>query len=267
MAYSMNQVALYLNLACSRVQADGDMRYLTGRAGTGELTGGGQNQETQILFVRDALWIANNDDADSQLQKKILDKLRIGTPEALIEHVDAFQARVFKRRRNGRDEMFVPPASPAETLLFELAGLDDKGDAREVTYPNAMDLPTTGTGSPAGYALGSGGKPPVSGIVFVTGHYEGKHGTGDNEHAEQKLLAALAEVPDSIRGTLALYGCKRQCQVCADVFGEALPRLRASFRYVNCRAHDDRKVRNYASQAHPSGIKALKVDHYFPPSP
>ena len=264
MAYSMNQVALYLNLACSRVQADGDMRYLTGRSGTGTLTGGGQNQETQILFVRDALWIANNDDADSQLQKKILEKLRVGTPEALVEHVDAFQSRVFKRRRNGREEMFVPPASPAETLLFELAGLDDKGDAREVAYPDAMDLPTTGAGAPAGYSLGSGGKPPVSGILFVTGSYEGKDGTGDNEHAEQKLLAALSRVPDSIRGTLALYGCKRQCQVCADVFGEALPRLRASYRYVNCRAHDDTKVSNYAAQAHPSGIKALDVDRYFP---
>lgn len=264
MAYSLNQVALYLNLAGSRVQADGDMRYLTGRAGTGTLAGGGQNQETQILFVREALWIANNDDADSQLQKRILEKLRIGSPEALVEHVDAFQARVFKRRRNGRDEMFVPPASPAETLLSELAGLDDTGAARELVYPDAMDLPTSGGSTPAGYTLGASGRPPVSGIVFVTGSYEGKDGTGDNEHAEQKLLAALAVVPDSIRGTLALYGCKRQCQVCADVFGEALPRLRASYRYVNCRAHDDTQVRNYAAQAHPSGIKALDVDRYFP---
>lgn len=266
MAYSMNQVALYLNLAAARVKADGDLRYLMG-PGAPKISGGGNLQETQILFVRDALWVANNDDADTVLQKAILEKLLIGTPEALVEHVEACQTRVFKRMKLGAKEIFVPPGSPAEILLAELAGLDDAGGKRDLTYPSALGaLPVAGK-KPVGYALqppGSSTAPAVSGIVFVTGNYEGTVGSGDNEHAEQKLLAALSRVPDSVRGTLALYGCKRQCSVCKNVFDKAIPKVASSYRYLNCRAHDDPAIENYQAQAHPSGIKALDVDRYFP---
>lgn len=71
-------------------------------------------------------------------------------------------------------------------------------------------------------------------------------------------------VPDSVRGTLALYGCKRQCSVCKGVFDKAIPKVASSYRYLNCRAHDDPAIENYQAQAHPSGIKALDVDRYFP---
>ena len=65
-------------------------------------------------------------------------------------------------------------------------------------------------------------------------------------------------------GTLPLYGCKRQCAVCEGVFKKAIPRLKSRSRYLNCTAHDDRTVEHYQQQAHPSNIKALDVDKYFP---
>jgi hypothetical protein len=273
MLYSYNQVALYLNLAAARVAKDGHLGYLTGSELPKVSGGGHDHQETQILFVNDdALWVANNDDADTLLQKAILEKLHIGTPEALIDHVQTYQTRVFKRRKNGASEIFTPRTSPAEILLAELVGTDYEGNKRVLhdqnDYPAALwPLPAAPLGGKksSGYSLqSSGATPALSGIVFITGRYEGKSGTGDNEHAEQKLLAALSRLPDNVRGRLDFYGCKQQCQTCKGVFDEAKPRLLSSYRFLVCTAHDDAKVDNYQAQAHPSNIKALDVDHYFP---
>lgn len=266
MLYSNNQIALYLNLASGHIKRDGHLRYLTGKPSP-KLTGGGNLQETQILFVRDALWIANNDDSDTLLQQSLLNMLGIGTPQALIEHVAAYQGRVFNRIKIQGEMQFDTPSGPAEEVMEELCKLDELGNAKDIVYPADMvGLPIGGVSNPK-YKLtspdGDRAKPPVSGIVFVVGNYEGS-GDGINEHAEQKLLAALSRVPDSITGTLPLFGCKRQCSVCEDVFDRAMPRLRSSYRYLNCRAHSDTKITKYQAQAHPSNIKALDVDQYFP---
>ena len=264
MAYSMNQVALYLNLAAKRVQADGNLRYLTGNTNVA-LNGGGQGSETQILFVRDALWIANNDDADTRLQKAIVDRLGIDTPEALIEHVDAYQGRVFGRRRQGNNESYNVGTSPTATLLYELAGMDDAGESRDVPYPGNLVLPAAAAanrvitiGAPNAFHA-----PPVTGLVFIVGNYQASN-NAPNEHAEQKLLAALSQLPDNIRGTLALYGCKRACNVCATVVQDVTRKLRGEQRYLNSRSHDDPHVNGYQNQFHAANIKSLDVDAYYP---
>lgn len=264
MAYSMNQVALYLNLAAKRVQADESLKYLTGNK-TPKITGGGQGSETQILFVRDALWIANNDDADTRLQKAILDRLAIDTPDGLIDHVDAYQGRVFGRRRQGNNESYDVGTSPTATLLYELAGMDDLGASRDVPYPGDLVLPA----APAANRLITIGAPnnfhapPVTGIVFIVGNYQSSN-DAPNEHAEQKLLAALSRLPENIRGTLALYGCKRACNVCATVVQDVTRKLRGEQRYLNSRSHDDPHVQGYQNQFHAANIKSLDVDAYYP---
>lgn len=267
MLYSMNQIALYLNLASGRIKKDGGrLTYLTDTDSPVLAAAAGDGQETQILFVRDALWIANNDDQDSLLQQELLNKLGIKTPEQLIQHVETYQGRVFARIKIKGAYEYAEPDSPGKLALFELASRNEKGEPQAVAYPAPITVFPKAVANPK-YTLvepdGDGTKPPVAGIVFVVGNYAGAN-TGVNEHAEQKLLAALLHVPDSITGTLPLYGCKRQCAVCEGVFKKAIPRLKSRSRYLNCTAHDDRTVENYQQQAHPSNIKALDVDKYFP---
>ena len=94
----MNQVALYLNLATTRIKKDGNTLTYLGLPGVElNVAPGREQQETQILFVRDALGIANNDDSDSLCQKALLEKLGVSTPDNLIEHVANYQGRVFER--------------------------------------------------------------------------------------------------------------------------------------------------------------------------
>lgn len=264
MAYSMNQVALYLNLAAKRVQVDGSLRYLTGNDAV-VLAGGGQGSETQILFVRDALWIANNEDTDTLLQKNIVERLGIRTPEELIAHVEAYQGRVFGRRMQGGRQAYDVGSSPTAKLLYELAEKTDIGGTRAVPYPPDMVLPaatatsTCTIGGPGAFVA-----PAVTGIVFVFGTYQATNPQAPNMHAEQKLFAALSRVPGNIRGTLPLYGCKRPCDVCAGVVGGVTARLRDDQRYLNSRAHDDPAVDGYAPQFHAVNVKILDVAAYFP---
>lgn len=266
----MNQVALYLNLAAKRVHESRNLSFLTGNNAIA-MGAGGLGQETQIMFVRNALWIANNDDADTRLQKSLLDRLGINTVDALIDHVDTYQGRVFGRRRQGGVDVYENRASPTERLLFELAGYEEDGSARAAGVPYAANLvpPVRGVANPTYTIQGAAARraePPVNGIVFVLGNYDADEATraAVNEHAEQKLLAALSSVPDAIRGTLALYGCKRACNVCARVLTAADARLRQERRYLNTRSHDDAHVENYQAQFHAENIKALDVAAYFP---
>lgn len=156
-------------------------------------------------------------------------------------------------------------SSPKESALFELGQLDVLCNTKELEYAvDLMVLPQSS--SCRSYNLPSepeqsSSPPAAAGIIFIVGNYVGDEGV--NEQAEQKLLAALKWVPDNIRGTMALYGCKPQCSVCESVFKKAIPRLNSHYRYPNCRAHED-KPDLYPHSANAQNIKALDVDKYFP---
>jgi hypothetical protein len=72
-------MALYLNVATDRLKTDQSLRWLTGVATAFAVTRA-PSQETQCMSVGGALWIANNDDADTATQQTFLEAMGINTP-------------------------------------------------------------------------------------------------------------------------------------------------------------------------------------------
>ena len=89
MLYSMVEVAIYLNVATNLIQkANGYLTYLTGDESVRITKTNSRTEETQILQIfSKAIWIANNEDSDTYMQKELLDKLSIDDYRDLIEHV------------------------------------------------------------------------------------------------------------------------------------------------------------------------------------
>lgn len=265
MAILDDQIALYLNLATTKTRAaGGSLRWLTGHDGVNIEVGAGQSQETQCMVIGSCIWIANNDDADTEFQFAFLNRLGIDSYSKLAKHVEAHSIRLLPAHVglvNVRDT-----SRPGERLL-----------ARMTEIANGTAMPEAGFALPVDQAacqrfgLNQAASPPSAGIVFVRGSYQGVG--GDNEHAEQKLLAAygkyLRHGGTSMHSRrLHVSGCKSACQTCRGVLERVQERLRVGesrnrLGFDDPNMLDDRNAVGMGA-AHPAGIKALDVDHYFP---
>jgi hypothetical protein len=263
---SDDQICLYLNLATTKTRAAaGDIGWLTGTAGTTIQVGASTSQETQCMVIGSCIWIANNEDVDTDFQFAFLNRLGIRSYAKLKEHVEAHQTRLLPIHAGKFN--ITDGAKPGEKLLARMTGTANRAAA---VFP-AFALPDQPDGGCQTYSLTSASAPPVSGIVFVKGSYIGAG--GENEHAEQKLMAALGKYLQgsgtSIYGKrLQVAGCKSACQTCRGVLQNIAGRLLVGISRTRLSFDDPELVdaRNGVGMgpAHPSNIKALDVAHYFP---
>lgn len=254
----LENVATYLNLAVRRTnQAAGDMAWLTGVV-SAYAVGAGQSEETQCLTFGSAMWIANNDDADTTLQRTMLNALGISKPAQLLRHVE----RYFTRVLNYHMGALAPGGHSAkQDLLLRFNG----GGAPA----QAAVCPPAGGGACAAYGLASPGPPPSSGIVFVTGNYQSLPGAGVSYHAEQRLLAALGKYlqAKTIVGQVTVGGVKTACNTCDAALQAVQARLAAlhepvRLRYQNALA-DQHRVAVGLNPNNPPNIHQLDVNHYY----
>lgn len=260
-----DQIALYLNLATTKTRgAAGDIGWLTGTPGTTVAVAASTSQETQCMVLGSCIWIANNEDTDSDFQCRFLNLLGISSYVKLTEHVEKYQKRLLPSHA-GRFNV-TDGSRPGEKLLARVTETAN-GPAPVLAV---CAVPAT-PGTCATYGLASAGAPAVSGIVFVSGSYVGAG--GENEHAEQKLMAALGKY---LQGTgtsiqakrLQVAGCKSACQTCRGVLQTIQARVLAGSS-KNRMSFDtpelvEARTAVGMGAAHPSNIKALDVDHYFP---
>ncbi|KPF41674.1 hypothetical protein D621_21480 [beta proteobacterium AAP51] len=256
----MDQVALYLNRATLLIKAaGGKISYITGNDATSVSCSGQRAEETQIASFGDAVWIANNDDADSSTQRELLDKLGISSSKELIDHVDNYQGRVLSSHKGA----FTPGAmTPEETLLYKMATRSDAESGTSLAVPGTLAPAAKAAANPS-FKISGAGPAPTAGIVFVVGSYVG--GEGTSEHAEQKLLAALGKTPRAMSAAVTISGCKMACSTCKEVLDKAAARFKSSggqLRFNNSIVgiwRDEAKL----SKKHAKGIRSLDVAHYF----
>jgi hypothetical protein len=256
----LTHIACYLNLATQKIRSQrGSLKWLTGNELKTIDVAAGRSEETQCLSWGETLWIANNDDADSDVQMQFLSYLGIDNGPDLsthIKHIDEYGRRVLSMFAN----KIKPNGSSAKELLFEALtpGSEELGPAfkpgaaktiRQIKLTSAL---TTHL---------------ISGISFVTGDYEGE---GTNLHAEQKLLAAfgLRHKMDEPAGKVLVGGIKPPCATCEKVLKKAQERL-AEDKYKNPLVFEDAAVERIRTEAgfaqvHASNIRSLDVDKYFP---
>ena len=264
MPFYDDQISLYLNLATSKTRdAGGKLRWLTGT--DKEIpVGASESQETQCMIFGNCVWIANNQDVDTDFQFTLLNYLDIHTYAKLKEHVEANQHLVLPTFNN--NYLISNDSKPGEKLLARITGTVNGVAAPAGTAIARGNSPM----SCSRYKLSSGRQPALDGIVFVTGSYDGSG--GEKEHAEQKLLAALGNYLK--KGTLldskslSFSGCKSACSTCKRVLTAVQSRLRvgASRNRLFFDEPELAQMRIDAgmSAAHPSGIKELNIDAYFP---
>ena len=267
--YSLNQVACYLNLAASRIAKQGNISYLTDNAKDGLIGGAKQHQETQILLFGDpkskspTLWIANNDDADTHLQMNLLNKLGIITAESLIKHVSTYQGRLFKPSNYTKKnkDLCQEPTDPTGISLYQLALLE--AESETLDYPKPLTLVENNTFN-SEYQINLNNTPDsTKTLLFVTKSYIGLSPNTGEEHAEQKLLAALSKL-SSVNETLYFYGCKPPCVACKHVLllvEQNQSKLKLKLKYDN---HNDGAKYPAVKNSTSDTIKKLDVDKYFP---
>ena len=76
--HELARIALFLNCATSKVSSERSLEWLTVNKAACNWRSGG-NQETQCLTFGATLWIANNEDDDTALQKEMLQTLGINS--------------------------------------------------------------------------------------------------------------------------------------------------------------------------------------------
>src|SRR5438874_2422537 len=95
MSTDLENIATYLNLAVRKTRRAGTLAWLTGAAAVVcPVVAAPQCEETQCLSFGSALWIANNDDADSTLQRTIVNRLGLSKEPKLLRHVEAYFTRL-----------------------------------------------------------------------------------------------------------------------------------------------------------------------------
>lgn len=259
------RIAVFLNLACDRVTKDnGKLKFITGKDTPSIRKGGRQNQETQILWFKDVIWIANNDDADTEMMRDYCDALGINTVDGLESHVDTYNTAVLPTHRGALNLRGISPKEELCVALLE-AEMPSGTTRSDLTVPDPLDTSAITSVSNQTYKLSSSNAPPTKGIVFVYGNYTGDTVTSGSEHAEQKLLAALSKADTTVNGGVRITGCKSPCSVCQKVLDEVHLRLGRSLialKYNNTAMDTIRSVAGLA-KCSPSGIKDLRVDDYF----
>lgn len=216
------RIALYLNLAMSQlIEGKKKPTYVLANYDKELSEPTKSNEETQVLFVNNQLWIANNNDLDTDTQLELLNVLGINNATALKNHVDKHQGRVINVHANS----IYKPKSGKEWLLHELAAADNtlvepsKWGSKEIYSSSAKNITYT-----------VGNEPKMKGsdekLVFVKGDYAGVDKPNGSMHAEQKLLAALIRHKHEFFGkTVTFAGCKMACTVCEKVLNNARSRF------------------------------------------
>lgn len=264
MPATAEEASLYLNLATSIMNgASGSLEFLTGNK-THSVTGvnsSSLSQETQCLTFGTSIWIANNDDSDSAMQKKFLEKIGVTTRAELLTHVETYKTRVLGRW--GTKVWDTHQNSPKTRYLHALGGGGKK------TLGAALATPPGG-GAVTTYSLTSTLPPPSVPILMVTGAYDGTGGT--SYHAEQKLIAAFGRYVKQNPSTYALVvaGNKPACTKCDSVLAAAATRLgllthasTLTYTRVASTAHTNAGL----GVDDPAGICKADIDTYYPPVP
>lgn len=255
-------IALYLNCALRLIRANHNSpHYLTGVTGGPTLTlPGTQNQETQCMMVGGALWIANNDDADSATQRELLNHLGINRLNKLVDHVERYRGRVLPTHNGAYNPHTF---TLKQALLFALMPASERTTppaAHDGRFPNNVNNIAFTLGNPVTNLKN------CSRIVFVSGSYTGQGGT--SLHAEQKLLAALGELWQdwSYRQPVYIQGCKPPCTRCAQVLRGVNQRLSSGkrFSYANTTVADARTTVALNQVTTNGSVRALDLDQYFP---
>jgi hypothetical protein len=259
MPYRSEQIALYLNLATSHLEArEGNLSELTTSNQTIAYNAG-NHEETQCLAMMGALWIANNDDSDTDTQRALLNKLGIDTHDALANYVDQYQTLVLKHHAGVLTRQNLPTAK--QKFLYDLADADG---AIPPAKPARPAVPAAVNNQP--YSLASNNAPPVAGIVFIKGNYAGSITPDGNQHAEQKLLAALSKCyAKAFNKGVHIFGCKVACSVCEEVLANVKQKLKSKGVTLKYEDPIAERIREEAGlpQVNPQGIRDLDVDTYF----
>jgi hypothetical protein len=263
MLRTLEAISVYLNLVVELLKRDEDYSFIT--SGTATLTHtivATQNQETQCMSFGSTIWIANNEDEDTLLQKKFLTDVGVKTAEDLRRHVAKYATRALGHAPSRENVAESHQRSPGQKFLYNLVEIPP------TTRGTAMvALPRDGV--VAEYALGTRTKteaPPVAQIVVITGKYEGEGGV--KMHAEQKLLAALGRALRLYPGLFGIKcaGLKRPCGTCGPVLEEVKNLLAArtpalDFDYSS--SVGDKRDRTGLGEDTPPGIRALEIGAYF----
>ena len=261
-------IALYLNCALKLIRnKNNKLHYLTGNElGAAISRPGTQNQETQCLVVGGALWIANNDDADTNTQRELLNRLGINRFNKLAEHVEKYRGRVLPTHNGAYNQ---GAFTLKHKLLFALIP-----ESKRLNPPAAYTSPMPTSVNNVTYNVGNqvNNLKNNSRIVFVTGTYEGQGGGQSGCHAEQKLLAALGLLwkdPFSHKQPVYLQGCKSPCTRCEQVLNVVSQRIRTSsgkrFSSANITVRNARTSSGLIQvTTNEAGVRALNVDTYFP---
>jgi hypothetical protein len=251
----LRMIATYLNVMVMR--DDGDLAWLTETNASFAISKNTVHDETQCLYFTDALWLANNVDADSTTQQTFLEMLGIDSAAALKTHVTTYGARVLKRMTMKKDA--IQPSAfkgkPKEVRLHEYLQKPAKFPAKLASYSKCglSEFSLTGTGSPAS-----------SNITFVHGDYATAKSKGGTCHAEQKLIAALGIYLKSAKskpGEIFIAGVKPACVACSAVLKE-LEKV-VSVKYV---AGSAVKEGSEWAQKKSDVAAVLDFDTYFPKS-
>lgn len=274
---SLVQIAVYLNLAISRVFEDESLAYLTGNEGDapGFKLVIKDSQETQLLLLTDGqLWIASNEDEATTFQRELLNRLNIKDYTGLSTHVSTYLARLLPVH----DKKFLPKSytaikSPVGKLLFTL--VDDASDGKlsqgKLDLPQPFGLPENQAAndiyklSENETPLGQMAPPPTGKIVFVYNNYKG---TGTHSHAEQKLLAALgyARPHRNINGDVLVAGCKSPCTTCRKALDAVAStnQLGCVLKYTPCAGILAKRVKCRLKPCDAENIRLLDTSFYFP---
>ena len=263
MLRTLEAISTYLNLVSDILRATTNYQFLTGTSTPCTFTvRPSPNQETQCLSFGTTFWIANNNDVDSDVQKRYLEAVGVKTAEDLRRHVTKYAKRVLKF--HGTTIRPSHQRSPTERFVYALAGVTDgseRGDALPV-LPNG--------GVVESYDLGTVLKteaPPVAQIVIITGTYDGTG--GEALHAEQKLVAALGRSIRQYPGTFGVKvaGVKRPCGTCEPVLAAVKRKLEARTPPVDLdysNSVGSARAGTGLGEDTPPGIRSLNVDAYYP---
>ena len=265
MLYNLTKTAIYLNQATTLInKSNGKLTYLTGDNSVTlqNFNSNSQTQETQCMAVGSALWIANNDDGDTDTQFELVNKLGIKQREALFRHVDKNGNLVLKTHSGQYNYQGM---TAQEQVLHKM--IDRKGG--RLKPPTFVTLGTPVTNLTYNIST-SQSKPATSGIVFIKGAYAGKSGdVSAKMHAEQKLLAALSKVfKDTGIRRAAVAGCKMPCCTCETVLKSTRKKISELdfhfwFEFENGQFVTDSRIDVKLNQVNATGVRGLDVDAYF----
>jgi hypothetical protein len=260
MSFTLTRMALYLNLATARIyKADGSLSYITDDKNAKVTRPGAYQQETQVLYFggpTPMLFIANNDNADTQTQMELMNQLGIDSIGLLTEHLYGFQGSVLKQHQGKYVEKGM---SAKEQLLYQLAALDVDAAAKLGKFKIGKTVKN------ATIKADKDLKGFYASVVFVTGDYAGIQDTGNKEHAEQRLIAlALKNTPYFKNRNLTVTGCKTACGTCAKALAEAEDALSKEGIKLLWRDGGIDKIREGIglNKDDPDGVKQLDIKAY-----